>query len=234
VSGGAAAEGRRVSVDAERLARWLDGFAARHGPLTWDAGPELVEIRAGDGARAACEVPFPPLRVDALAPAGGLAAHAAGERTVGVLLVRLGGFGAGVLEGPRLVASRVGSRPVHGRAAAGGWSQRRFARRREGQARVALDAAAAAAASVLLPAIGRLEAVVTGGDRRAVAAVLADPRLEALRPLVDRRLLDLPDPTRRVLVEAGRRLRAVSILVVDAPAPEAPGTEPGASPPSHR
>jgi Actinobacteria/chloroflexi VLRF1 release factor len=223
-----------VTVDPERLARWLDGFAERHGATTWTAGPLAVEGTAADGARARCEVPFPPLAVDGDATAGGLVRHACAERTVGVLLVRLGGFAAGVFEGPRLLVSRRGRRPVHGRAAAGGWSQHRFARRREGQARAALDAAAAAAAAVLLPVLERLDAVVTGGDRRAVEAVLADARLERLRPLLDARLLDLPDPTRRVLEEAGRRLREVSILVVEPAAPEdavdpgAPDWSPGA------
>jgi hypothetical protein len=109
----------------------------------------------------------------------------------------------------------VGSRPVHGRAAAGGWSQHRFARRREGQARTALEAAAEAAVTVLLPALGALDAVVAGGDRRAVDGVLADPRLGPLHPLLTPRLLEVPDPRRRVLEDAARRFRAVSIRVVE-------------------
>ena len=64
-----------------------------------------------------------------------VAAHARKPRTVGVLLVRLGGYAAGVFTGypPVLGAAKVGSRLVHGRSAAGGWSQHRFARRREKQ-----------------------------------------------------------------------------------------------------
>ena len=80
---------------------------------------------------------------------GELLAHVRKERVVGVLLVRLGGHAAGVFAGRRLVAAKVGSRPVHGRRRAGGSSSGRFARRREGQARVALEAAAAVAARVL-------------------------------------------------------------------------------------
>lgn len=215
--------GRWVSIDPERLGGWLDGFAARHGELAWTATPELVEVRATDGALAACEVPLRPLAVDPEAPFGGLVDHVLTGRTVGVLLVRLGGFAAGVFEGTRLAASRTGSRPVHGRAAAGGWSQRRFTRRREGQARTAHEAAADAAAAVLLPALDRLEAVVRGGDRRAVEAVLADPRLGTLRPLLDARVLDVPDPRRRVLEDAGRLLRAVRIRVVEPAAPPGEG-----------
>jgi hypothetical protein len=164
---------------------------------------------------AACQVPFPPLQVVAEAPFGGLAGHACAERVVGVVLVRLGGFAAGVFEGERLRHGSVGSRPVHGRAAAGGWSQRRFARRREQQGRVALAAAADAAATVLLPAAAELEAVVGGGDRRALAAVLADGRLAPLRPLLVARILDVPEPRRSVLEAAPARFRAVRIRVSD-------------------
>ena len=123
-------------------------------------------------------MPFPPLRGSL---PGDLVAHALADRRVGVLLVRLGGYAAGVFDGTRLVASKVGSRQVHGRSAAGGQSQQRFARRREGQARQALAAAADTAAAVLLPAVSTLDAVVLGGDRRAVDEVLTDPRLAPLR-----------------------------------------------------
>ena len=67
-----------------------------------------------------------------------------------MLLVRLGGYAAGVFTGypPVLGTAKVGSRLVHGRSAAGGWSQHRFARRREKQANEALDAAADAAVMI--------------------------------------------------------------------------------------
>ena len=47
------------------------------------------------------------------AAAEALAAHAAADRTVGVLLVRLGGYAVGVFTGspPRLIDSKTGSRP---------------------------------------------------------------------------------------------------------------------------
>jgi hypothetical protein len=104
---------------------------------------------------------------------------------------------------------------VQGRSAAGGWSQQRFARRRAGQARVAAEAAADVAAAVLLPAVGDLDAVVLGGDRRAVADVLDDARLAPLRPLVGPPHLDVPDPRRRVLEQAPELFRRVRIRVID-------------------
>jgi hypothetical protein len=206
---------RLVDVAPERLDGWLLGFEQRHGATTWQATAEQVTGTAADGALAACAVPFPPLAVDDAEPYGGLPGHALRQRRVGVLLVRLGGYAAGVFEGPTLVASKVGSRYVHGRSAAGGQSQQRFARRREGQARIALGEAADVAARVLGPAAGGLDAVVLGGDRRAVTAVLADPRLAALRPLAVARLLDVADPRLRVLQGTPLLFRAVRITVTD-------------------
>ena len=186
----AAGGGRWVTVGPERLERWLTGFAERHGAVSVETAPTEVVHRAEDGSVATVEVPFPPLE-------GDLLEHVRRERTVGVLLARRGGHAAGVFVGDRLVASKVGSRHVQGRTAAGGWSQQRFARRREGQAAVAAGAAADDAAGVLLSC--ELEALVLGGDRAAVDAVLADPRLAPLRAVVAGRLLSVPDPRLKVL-----------------------------------
>ncbi|MEP6696458.1 MAG: acVLRF1 family peptidyl-tRNA hydrolase [Pseudonocardiales bacterium] len=208
-------QSRLVEVAPERLAGWLTGFEDRHGAARWQASEHLVTGTAQDGAVAACEVPFPPMVLEEYDAYGGLPAHALRRRRVGVLLVRLGGYAAGVFEGTELAASKVGSRQVHGRNAAGGQSQQRFARRREGQVRVALREAADVAVRVLVPAAGGLDAVVLGGDRRAVTAVLVDPRLAALRPLVTPRLLDVVDPRLSVLQGTAATFRAVRIRVSD-------------------
>lgn len=204
----AAGGGRWVSVSPERLQRWVDGFAARHGPVTRTFDEQVVRLVAEDGAVAEVEVPFPPLD-------GGLVEHALRDRRVGVLLVRLGGSAVGVFEGPRLVVSKVTTRQVHGRSAAGGQSQQRFARRREGQVRVALQAFTDTAVRVLVPEAAGLDAVVVGGERTAVDEVLADRRLEPLRGLVTGRLLDGPDPRLKVLEASHAQLRAVWIRVLD-------------------
>lgn len=208
----AAGGGRWVTVDPERLERWLAGFTERHGETTTTTRPELVRLTATDGAVAEVEVPFGPLT-------GPLVPHALADRRLGVLLVRLGGYACGVFDGPRLVASKVGNRQVHGRSAAGGQSQQRFARRREGQVRVALDAAADTAVRTLLPHVATLQALVVGGERTAVDTVLADRRLEPLRALETGRLIDVPDPRQKVLEASYPLLRKVWIRVLDPPAP---------------
>ena len=204
----AAGGGRWVTTSPERLQRWLDGFASRHGQVVRTATGSQVRLQAEDGAVAELEVPFPPL-------VGGLVEHVLRDRRVGVLLVRLGGCACGVFDGPRLVASKVTTRQVHGRSAAGGQSQQRFARRRDGQVRVMHAASADTAVRVLLPAVATLDAVVVGGDRTSVDAVLADPRLAPLRPLVTGRLLDGPDPRQAVLEASYAQLRSVWVRVLD-------------------
>ena len=210
---------RRVEVDAVRLAGWLERFATSHGPCVTTHDDTTVTVVAADGARAVMTVTFPPLAPGAVdqdsEPDAGLAAHTLMTRRVGVLLVRLGGYAVGIVDGGRLVESKVGSRQVHGRSAAGGWSQQRFARRREGQVRVALGAAADVAARILVPIAGSLDAIVLGGDRRSAEAVVDDSRLVVLRALVVPRVLDVPDPRKIVLDTVPARLIAVPVLVTD-------------------
>jgi len=216
---GSDAGARWVEVPPERLARWVAAFATRHGPTVAEPAPEAVVLRAEDGAVAACHPPFPPMAQppdgagDPARQAELIAAHAVAARTVGVLLVRLGGYAAGVFTGdpPQLAASKTGSRLVHGRAAAGGWSQHRFARRRENQAAAALRAAADTAVAVLGPYTGRLDAVVLGGDRRTMAGLRDDPRLAPFLALAVERFLTVPDPRLAVLKDTPRLFRAVKI-----------------------
>jgi hypothetical protein len=120
-------------------------------------------------------------------------------------------------------ASTVGSRLGHGRSAAGGTSQQRFARRREKQASEALGAAADTAAGVFGQFAGKLDAVVLGGDRRSIAALREDPRLRQYFKLAVDRFLTVPDPRLAVLRGTPRMFRAVRIRLAEPP-PTEPGT----------
>ncbi|MFI5954776.1 acVLRF1 family peptidyl-tRNA hydrolase [Cryptosporangium sp. NPDC051539] len=214
----AAGGGRWVEIPPERLERWFAGFADRHGGIGGvERDPDLrfLSVLGVDGALAECHPAFPPLAGDG-DPLPALVAHAARARRVGVLLVRLGGYAAGIFDGATLVASKVDSRLVHGRNKAGGQSAQRFARRREGQARQLTDAAAAVAERILLPEVKTLDAVVLGGDRAAVEAALAAPPLAPLRALAVDRFLTVPDPRLAVLQAAPDAFRATRIRVVDA------------------
>ncbi|HLX47690.1 MAG TPA: acVLRF1 family peptidyl-tRNA hydrolase [Streptosporangiaceae bacterium] len=218
--------GRWVDIAPERLPAWVNAFADRHPDVTAEiTGSDAVTFSSADGASAECHVPFPPLEPGI--PHGPptataeyarlIAGHAQAARTVGVLLVRLGGYAAGVFTGepPRLAASKVGSRLVHGRSAAGGRSQHRFARRREKQAAEAMSAAADNAAAVFGRFGDRLDAVVLGGDRRAVAALRTDTRLGPYFALATDRFLTVPDPRLAVLTDTPRMFRAIKVRLTE-------------------
>ena len=205
-------------VEPERLAGWFDRFGQRHGGVErTDLAADRVVVRAADGATASVAVPFGPLLV-AAGQVGGLAvdeliAHVARPRRLALLLVRLGGHSAGVAVDGTVVLSSTDRRLVHGRNRAGGSSSGRFARRRVGQARVALQAAADTAARVLLPELDGVDAVVLGGDRRAFDQLRTDPRLAPLFARAEPTVLDVPQPRRTVLDDAARLARCVRITV---------------------
>jgi hypothetical protein len=210
--------GRAVEVDPERVAGWFERFAARHeGVRRTVLSPDAVLVEAADGATAEVTVPFPPLPGAPGEHAGlrvtMLVEHLLVPRRIGLVLVRRGGHSIGIAEGGTVVTARTGRRHVQGRSAAGGWSQRRFARRRQGQARQALDAAAEDTAEVLGPRVSELDAVVLAGDRGALDVLRADRGLGAIMALARPGVLDVGEPRRSVLDEAARRARAVEIVV---------------------
>jgi hypothetical protein len=198
---------RVIEVDPDRFERWMAGFADRHGP--YDAAEEttpggvVVSARAADGSTVVA-TPF---------------AH----DPLGVVLVRRGGYAVGLASGGAWLGSKVGTRHVQSRTAAGGWSQQRFARRRGKQAGELVDAVVGHARRVLLgddespaaDATGVPRALVVGGDRGLVREVLDASALRALRDLPVRELYDLPDPKRDVLETALRRGRAVRIELTE-------------------
>jgi hypothetical protein len=205
-------QSRRVEVAPERLEAWIAGFADRHGSMVRTEGPRLVRLTGADGAVAEIDVPFPPLPPD-----GDVVEHALRPRRVGLLLVRRGGFAAGIAEGGRLLAGRTGTRHVQGRSAAGGWSQQRFARRRDVQTARLVAAATRLVVDQVLPAAASLDGVLVGGDRLLLRQVLTAPAVASLAPLVSDRVLDVPDPRRAVLEEAARRSRSVIVRIGEPP-----------------
>ena len=129
-----------------------------------------------------------------------LLAELARDHVVGAFLVRLGGYAAGVYDGERLVASKVGQRFVKNRHKKGGSSSNRFRRRRDEQAKALVEEAADVAAEVLTPYRDRIEFVALGGDRTAVeAALAARADLAWLRERALPRFFTVPEPRRRTL-----------------------------------
>ena len=201
---------RLVEVDPERIVVWVNGFAERHGALEWSSTETSVELAASDGATALLKpflaaVPSRPGVVDDLTGWVVPPSH------VAMILVRRGGYAVGLGRGAELVAHKVGTRYVQSRTAAGGWSQHRFARRRDNQADALVGSVIEHTVRLVLATPS--EALVVGGDKALVRDVLADARLARLVGLPRRELFDLPDPRLVVLKQALRRCRAVRITL---------------------
>ena len=197
-----------VLVPPARWERWVANFVASHGEAPLVVSDGALRAEAADGSHFAARLPFA-ASYDGPAEPGAFASAAVPPAQWGVLLVRKGGFAVARLRGSELVEHKIGQRHVQGRTKAGGQSQQRFARRRDNQARQAYDAAADHAARILAPGV-----VVTGGDRGAVEAVLADPRLQSLT--VVEPWLAVPDPRRAVLDRAVLDAQALGVDVVNA------------------
>lgn len=136
-----------------------------------------------------------------------LRAHLNAPRRVGLLVVRLGGYGAGVYEDEKLVSGKHGVRFVKNRNKKGGSSSNRFRRRRGEQARDAYDRACALAEEVLAPAAERFDEFVLAGDRIGLEQVIERSRL--LTALSARALtlpVHVPEVRRALLEQLGREL----------------------------
>ncbi|MFI6095245.1 acVLRF1 family peptidyl-tRNA hydrolase [Lentzea sp. NPDC051213] len=200
--------GRAVEVEPERVEGWIARFATRHGAVQTRVGEHEVVITAADGASAT-------FTTRGGASVAEVIANLTAPRRIGLVLVRLGGHSVGVAFGGKVELSATDRKQVHGRIRAGGWSQQRFARRREGQARVALQAAADDVFRVLVPRIAELDGVVLGGDWQALDVLRNDRRLSDVFAKAEDRVLDVPEPRRAILDEAAERARCVEIVIQD-------------------
>ncbi|MCQ9164364.1 acVLRF1 family peptidyl-tRNA hydrolase [Arthrobacter sp. STN4] len=210
---------RTAFVPANRLSGWVARFADGHGGRDSLADTDDgVRLGMRDGAEAVFAPPWPedgrPGRGPGLLER--LESLASQERTLGLVLVRRGGYAVGVAVGGELLGHKCGSKYVQSKTAAGGQSQHRFARRRANQADSLVAKAAADAARIFHG--HTFEYLATGGDKALVEAVLAEP---ALRPYAARpRLAPLAvgGPNLAVLARAAADFCAVRIRVTDPPA----------------
>ena len=203
---------RTITVAAPRLAGWVARFAKRHGPPQARVVATTVTLTSPDQAEARLWLRWEDT-LDSADPVSSLVAAALRPRRLGLLLVRRERHALGIWD-QGLVCSRTGRHHVQGRTKAGGWSQQRYARRREQQARQAFADAATDAAVILEPEVTGLEAVLLAGDSAGLDAVLADRRCTALADLVRSRAtarLEIREPNRDALVDLVTRYNAALV-----------------------
>jgi hypothetical protein len=200
-----------VAVPPSRIPRWIDNFAARHGPTELLVADGSLVGSAEDSSTFTASLPFS-YSFAGSPSASAFAAACTPPLDWGVLLVRKGGFAVARLSGAILGESKVGQRHVQGRTKAGGQSQQRFARRRDNQARAAYEAAGEHAVRIL----GDAAALVVGGDHVAVTAVLEDQRLRQVGARVCGEFLTVADPRRGVLEAAIAEASSATMSVSNA------------------
>jgi hypothetical protein len=214
-AGGRPASVRTAYVPGARLEGWAARFGAAHGGFEAKEDDGGLRLLAADGSEALLQAPWPP---DGRPGRGAdglerLASLASQTRRLGLVLVRRGGYGLAVASEGVIIASKVGSKYVQSKTAAGGQSQQRFARRRSNQADSLLQAVAGQARLVFS---GRsFEYIVPGGDRTLADLVLDDPLLKDYARLPRLAYLDVPDPRSEVLRKAAVDACAVRIQVTD-------------------
>lgn len=214
---------RTVTVPGARLDRWVRRFAGTHAlDDSYDVRASLVpdglRLRAPDGAVATIEPIAPGWQhevresVNVESALADVLDHCRHPWVGAIVLVRRGGYAIGVTDGDRVRASKVGSRYVQSRTAAGGWSQQRFARRRQNQADELVTSVVEHAVAILVPRLP-MDLLITGGDRPLVRDVLAHPRLVGIRALPVAAHLTIGDPKAATLADAAENVASVRITL---------------------
>lgn len=198
----------QLYVAPARMGRWTDNFITRHGATTMNVVDGRLVGFAQDGSYFEARLPFG-RRYEGAARTGDFAVASDPPGDWGLLLVRKGGFAVARIAGERIVRSKVGRRHVQGRSKAGGWSQQRFARRRDHQATQAYAAAAGYAQDIL----GDCPVLVVGGDRLGLEHVVGTVGLA--ERVVDT-LVNVPEPRRGVFEDAVLDACSVKMSVTNA------------------
>ena len=123
-------------------------------------------------------------------------------------MARKGAYSVGIVKDGRVTVSKTDTAYVQGTTKAGGQSQQRFARRREGQAKAAEKRAREAVFAVLGNA--EYDALVTAGP---VEGILEDPRLAKLRAAVH--FGDIAEPKQALLTQTAYRAIGFEVRIVD-------------------
>ena len=134
---------------------------------------------------------------------------------VGVVLLRLGRFAVAVYEGDHLVSSKTDTRYVKGRHSAGGTSQKRYSRIREGQIKLIYDKTCQAVKDQFTPYLGDMQFVLLGGDKFTLNGLIKKcPMLDDLRNITLSRRLNVRNPKRDTLESVAFSLKESSLYPI--------------------
>jgi peptide subunit release factor 1 (eRF1) len=138
------------------------------------------------------------------------------ERTVGVVLVRLGRYSVAIYRGSDLATSKTDSRYVKGKHHAGGTSQLRYTRIREGQMRRLYVKVCESIRDQFEPVSSELDFVILGGEKFTLNGFLkVCPRLDEYKNITLKRRLNIRDPKRDALDDLGSTLHESRVWAHD-------------------
>ena len=202
--------------DVAGSAEWKERLP-RLGGTPEDNGCGLVGLRAGDRTLVIAP-PFPVLK-SSLHDSWNeepLWTLLDTERTVGVVLVRLGRYSVAVYRGSDLESSKTDSRYVKGKHHAGGTSQLRYTRIREGQMRRLYVKVCESIRAQFEPVARELDHVVLGGEKFTLNGFLkVCPRLDEYKDITLKRRLNIRDPKRDTLDDLGSTLHESRVWGMD-------------------
>ncbi len=190
---------------------------AKLGKTPEESGCGLVCFRAGDRALVIAP-PFPVIESGEFNDwnEGPLWSLLDQERTVGVVLVRLGRYSVAVYRGSDLATSKTDSRYVKGKHHAGGTSQLRYTRIREGQMRRLYVKVCESIRDQFEPVASELDFVVLGGEKFTLNGFLkVCPRLDEYKNITLKRRLNIRDPKRDTLDDLGSTLHESRVWALD-------------------
>jgi hypothetical protein len=192
--------------------------------------PELVDLASevaeksstgvvvfwGEGVKAAVSPAFPVSRDVVVGRLDTKPLREVVERNylVGVVLLRLGKYSMGMFKGYEAVATKSGSRLVHGRHRAGGSSSRRFERRREKQIFEILKEACEEVTERFGPFERQLEYILLGGERYTLLEFRKQCRfMQRMESRILGRVLAVDEPGHQALLRIPREVYKSQVWV---------------------
>ena len=137
------------------------------------------------------------------------------DYTVGVVLLRLGRYLVAVFRGTEPVVTKTDTRYVKGKHNAGGTSQLRFKRIREGQMRKLFDEACRVVSSRFEPHERELDYILLGGEKLTLSGFMkVCPYLQRRQEKILDRRLNIRDPKHDTLETVAGMLRQSRVWAV--------------------
>ncbi len=189
----------------------------RIGPPVLNSDTGIAGLRAGP--EAVVILPPFPLAASELIPAwdvSPLLGVLETKYTVGVVLLRLGRFLIAVYRGGQVLSSKTDTRYVKGRHHAGGTSQKRFQRIRDGQVHRLYVKACGFVRSQFDPFSEQLDYILLGGERFTLDGFMKScDYLERWRGKILGRRLNVREPKHDTLERVGGMLLESRVWVIE-------------------